>query len=325
MGRVGAALLCSLLVVSCTESPIAPEPGADVISAAAEDGSADSSVLQATCSLPPFPSTQQTVFQTDVTYNVIAGQVLRLDFAVQRNPSSPRPLVVLIHGGGWDSGTKKAHRNDMIRLTSLGYAAATIDYRLAPKHVFPAQIQDVACAISWLRANAGRYGIDPNRVAVVGHSAGGELAALYGVAGHAGALHGPCSVPSVATAVEGVVAFSTPFDVTSTLLSATAKQKVIQYLGGTPTVQKWAGVMASPLFHASLNSPPFLMAHAVGDPVVPVQESVAMAKRLTSKGIPNTLLKLSGSLHDILLMNLTPPWDVSTCGMLGFLKGVLKP
>lgn len=326
MTKSGVLFLLASLAVSCADSPTTPVPAEGPVMAAADVPATDPSALQAGCTVPPFPKTSQTVFQTDVTYNVIGGTALKLDLAAPKNPSSPRPLVVFIHGGGWDSGSKKAHRTEILRLTSLRYAAATVDYRLAPQYRFPAQIQDVACAIDWLRANATKYGIDPGRVAVVGHSAGGELAALYGVAGAAAALHGPCTTPPQSTHVSGVVAFSTPFDLTNlSLMDASALQKIVAYLGGSPLVKHWAGIMASPYYHVGSASPPFFMAHGRYDPLIYVGQSRLMAAKLTKKGVPNTLVQLNISIHDILFLDTSPQYMASTCGMLSFLQSTLKP
>ena len=89
--------------------------------------------------------------------------------------------MVCLHGGGWVSGDRKEMERTIDALARRGYVAIAPDYRLAPKHRFPACIEDCKAAVRWLRANAGKYHIDPNRIGVMGMGAGGHLACLLGV------------------------------------------------------------------------------------------------------------------------------------------------
>jgi len=153
-----------------------------------------------------------------------------------------------------------------------------------------------------------------------------DAAAILRVAGAAAALHGPCTTPPQSTHVSGVVAFSTPFDLTNlSLMDASALQKIVAYLGGSPLVKHWAGIMASPYYHVGSASPPFFMAHGRYDPLIYVGQSRLMAAKLTKKGVPNTLVQLNISIHDILFLDTSPQYMASTCGMLSFLQSTLKP
>ncbi|MCS7032436.1 MAG: alpha/beta hydrolase, partial [Phycisphaerae bacterium] len=112
----------------------------------------------------------------------------KLDLYLPPKPETPLPVVVWIHGGGWSSGSKD--NPPAVRLTSQGYAVASINYRLTDSATFPAQIHDAKAAIRWLRAHADHYGLDPARIGVWGASAGGQLALLLGVGADVPELEG---------------------------------------------------------------------------------------------------------------------------------------
>jgi acetyl esterase len=97
--------------------------------------------------------------------------------------STPVPAVILIHGGYWQSGDKQSHARLANRMMLWGCAAFAINYRLAPDFPFPAAVEDVQCAVAWVREHAAEYSVDPDRIALLSTSAGGHLAALAGVAG----------------------------------------------------------------------------------------------------------------------------------------------
>ena len=115
----------------------------------------------------------------DVQYDTRYGDVTTMDVHVP--DAAARPAIMLIHGGAWRFGDKDAYTAAAERYAAAGYVAATIGYRLVPAGVYPAAMQDCLCALSFLRANAPAYGIDPDRIAVSGYSAGGQLSALVGV------------------------------------------------------------------------------------------------------------------------------------------------
>src|SRR5262249_25612572 len=116
----------------------------------------------------------------DVVYGNAGGEDLKLDLAAPKGLDHAVPLIVWIHGGAWKGGNKEEFQNAIRESAQAGYVAASLAYRLAPKHVFPAQVEDCKCAIRWLRANAERLHIDPNRIGVVGSSAGAHLAMMLG-------------------------------------------------------------------------------------------------------------------------------------------------
>jgi acetyl esterase/lipase len=155
-------------------------------------------------------------FTRDLVYGHGGEEELKLDLARPANPNAKRlPCVVFIHGGAWSAGQRGAHDEDIRRMAGLGYVAATVDYRLAPTHRFPAQVQDVKCAVRYLRAHAEQYGLDPDRIAAWGVSAGAHLALMLGVTQKSDGLEGDGGWPEQSSAVQAVVAFYPRTDLTA--------------------------------------------------------------------------------------------------------------
>jgi acetyl esterase/lipase len=257
----------------------------------------------------------------------MGGQPLRLDLARPRGPG-PHPLVVLIHGGGWSGGDKGAHHADMLLLAGQGYAAASVNYRLAaaPRNVFPAAVEDVRCAVRFLRSRAGEYGLDPSRVAAVGSSAGAHLAAMLGTAAGVPGLDGACPVSGPSPEVGAVVAVAGPHDIrTAGALDASQRWMVENFLGARPEDQPARALLASPAVHAHPGAPPFLLVHGTADDVVPVRQSRSMRDTLRAAGVPATLIELPGVGHAVPEFSADPRFRVSTCTTLAFLRERLRP
>ncbi|MEN6334882.1 MAG: alpha/beta hydrolase, partial [Phycisphaerales bacterium] len=136
---------------------------------------------------PSRPDPSKLTILRDIEYVPGGHERQKLDLYLPKTAegqpatNSKRPLIVWVHGGAWLEGNKNGC--PAVRFTADGYAVASINYRLSQHAIFPAQIQDCKAAIRWLRANADKHGIDPNRIGVWGASAGGHLVALLGTAG----------------------------------------------------------------------------------------------------------------------------------------------
>ncbi len=222
-------------------------------------------------------------------------------------PDKPLPLMVHIHGGGWRAGNK--FPCPVANYARLGYAVASVGYRFSQKAVFPAQIQDCQAAIRWLRAHAATHHLDPDRVGVVGGSAGGHLSALVGTTGGKGAfppigghtdssdrvqavcdIYGPADFTTVVRQagedpnVKNIFAFNTPSDPYSSLIGAplddTAKAQAV-----------------SPVHYVSKDNPPFLILHGTHDALVPYAQSVQFEAALKAAGVPVWLQTLPGAGH----------------------------
>jgi acetyl esterase/lipase len=206
-----------------------------------------------------------------------------------------RPAVMLVHGGAWSLGSKVDMQLQAQRLARSGYVSASIDYRLGSDGAFPKDFQDCECALAFLRLKADEYGLDPNRIAVLGYSAGGQLVSLLGVASHTPELATDCVaamfVPVAPPAA--VISGAGPSDMRA-LASSSA---VTDYLGGTPDQVPHAYDEASPIFHVRAGEPPFLIIQGDADWFVNIDAQARMRDALAAAGNDVHMLKLAGGGH----------------------------
>ncbi len=219
----------------------------------------------------------------DVEYARAGGEALKLDLAVPARPG-PHPVVVCFHGGAWRVGYRQQLSRYVEYLAGQGYAAATVSYRLSPKHKFPAHIEDAKTAVRFLRTRAKEHDLDPDRVAALGFSAGGHLAALLGTTGPDAGFDGPL-YPGVSSRVNCVVDFFGPADLSLYAASeGLVDGYMVPFLGKSvrtdPTVYK----KASPIEYVSKSAVPLLAVHGTLDVVVPIIHSERLVKKLQDTG-----------------------------------------
>jgi acetyl esterase/lipase len=212
------------------------------------------------------------------------------------------PIVVYLHGGGWTWGDKSRGPGmvDIPELLARGYVVAAVNYRLAPKYKFPAQIEDVKCAMRFLRAHALSLNIDPNRVGVWGSSAGGHLVALLGLT-DASAGFDVGEYLDQSSRVQAVVDMFGPTDLI-TLLSGARRVfvRVVQRVFGTTSKDDPKLVRASPLSYVSKDAPPFLILQGDEDYLVPVSQSQELYDRLKAVGANAHLVIIKNAGHGFL-------------------------
>ena len=151
----------------------------------------------------------------------------------RKTGDGPFPAILCIHGGGFRAGTRQGYDGLCVQLAEQGYVAVTVSYRLAPKYPFPAAIHDVKAAVRWLRANAAKYHIDPERIGVTGGSAGGHLAQFLGVTGDVKEFEGDGGNPEQSSRVACVVNYYGPSDFTKSYgKSVDAAEVLPLFLGG---------------------------------------------------------------------------------------------
>ena len=237
------------------------------------------------------------------------------------------PVAVYIHGGAWVEGKKKTdafYKSVRPLLLARGVAVVTIDYRLAPKHRFPAQMHDVTYAIRYLRSQAKAMRIDPERIAVFGTSAGGHLASLLGTADKAAGFEGG-ALPGLSSRVAAVATIAGLADLTATFppLIQVAIQRTFGTPGAVPAATTLAN--ASAVTHASAGDPPFLLVHGTADEVVPYSQSVELTRRLKGAGVAAELVTVTGGTHALATPGQSPPPEQISARIATFLAGHLAP
>lgn len=257
----------------------------------------------------------------DVTYCTPDAQPQKLDLYIPEKQGATFPLVVYVHGGSWVSGSKdvEATAKYMPLLAKTGYVVAAINYRLAPGYTFPAENDDVKCAIRFLRANAGAYHINPAHVGVIGESAGGYLAAFTGVTGNDPAYKTD-EYPNEGDAVQAVIDIAGPTDFTATDGSASSKAIARTFLGSASPAE------ASVTTHVASDDPPFFIIHGHDDSIVPPSQATMLERALSAAGVPATLtlVKNAGHSIDSSANDMQPSIQQLVSAMLLFLKQTLK-
>lgn len=213
----------------------------------------------------------------------------------------PFPAVLVIHGGGWESGDRAQVKGLAERIARRGYVAVNTTYRLAPGAIFPAQLQDVQQAVLWMRAQAATYRIDPTRIGAFGYSAGAHLAALLGGIGEAGPLGQP------GAAIKAVVAGGTPTD----LSKWPAGKLVPQFIGGNRSQKPAEYRAASPVSYVNAGDPPVFLYHGGADALVPIDHAEDYQKLLAAADVPNELFVLRGRGHILAFLTDGPAVDAA--------------
>jgi acetyl esterase/lipase len=222
-----------------------------------------------------------------------------MDFYFPPTVDKPAPVLMYVHGGEWSSGNRQEIRTmiDLPMFTSAGYIVVAVDYRLAPQYHFPAMIQDVKCAIRYLRAHAEEYNIDPDRIAAWGFSAGGHLVSLLGLADEsAGWDVGEYLDQS--SRVQAVISMFGLVDLTV----LEPDSELMQTLFGVSHVDSADLARASAATYISPDDPPFMIVHGDRDWVIPQAQSVNFDARLDAAGVPSQLLLVKNAGHGFIPM-----------------------
>jgi acetyl esterase/lipase len=263
----------------------------------------------------------------DVSYGRADGESLLLDVYLPENLANQLyPMVVFIHGGGWSAGSKEDFADLAAGLAKQGYVTFSINYRLVKngQNRFPAGYDDVQRAIRWVRAHAADYHGDPNRVAVLGGSAGGQLVALLGTTETRDntdpSLAAFSSRPQCVIDLFGPADLTRPFPQKSTE-GLNVQQLVYDYMGGRPEEKVDAYRQASPIFHINSTSVPFLIFQGTDDDLVPVDQSRQFAAALKLAGVDVEYVEFQGEGHGF---QKKETQDVFVKRTLEFLKNHLK-
>jgi acetyl esterase/lipase len=235
---------------------------------------------------------------------------LELDLVLPPDGDGPFPVVVFLHGGGWQLGSRHsagpgyrgARPTPFERIAQAGIAVASVDYRLSGEAVWPAQLHDAKAAVRWLRARADDIGIDGDRIAAWGESAGGHLAELLGLTIGDAELEGDVGITGTSSAVSAVAAWYAPSDVaavaTDTGLDPTDPTTRESRLLGAPAPEvPERAAQASPLTHVAAGAPPFLLLHGAADRFIPPVQSDRLQAALVRAGVEVELEFYEGADH----------------------------
>jgi acetyl esterase/lipase len=246
----------------------------------------------------PLATTDFGSAERDITYCAINGVALKLDlYYPKQSNGKPLPVAVNVHGGSWRAGDKARSDSapDIPDLLERGYLVAAVNYRLAPSYKFPAQIEDIKCAVRFLRANAARYHLDPDRIGAWGCSAGGHLVALLGVTDPQAGFDGAGGFADQSSRVRAVAALSAPTDLT--LYDAVARANMLEQVFGVRTPNSPMLARASPITYISKDAAPFLIVQGDKDEVVSIKHAEKLYERLTAVGVSAELTTVENGRH----------------------------
>jgi acetyl esterase/lipase len=238
-----------------------------------------------------------------VVYRTSDGTPLDMSLFAPGPMAHPVPVVLDVHGGGWQRGSRLLALSDSQTATDLvgaGLMVASIDYRLAPRSPWPDQIIDVECALRYLRAHAGSLGINPDRVGALGDSAGGQLVSLLATAPDRSTWDvGPNRAQS--NRVQAVVDEFGPADLGADDWPHQTAEMIRTVFGAYPTGPGANPVLkaASPITYVARGDPPFLIVQGRADQVVPASQSEALALKLRSAGSPVDLVLVARGEHGL--------------------------
>lgn len=228
------------------------------------------------------------VTEKNVVYATRDGEALAMDLAHPRKDERLRPGVLFLHGGGWAAGHRSMFWNLTQEAARRGYVAATASYRLVPNALWPAQGEDVSAAVTWLRANAARFGLDRERLAVAGASAGGHLALYVGL--RADALQ---SIPPLCA----IANWFGPTDLLEGGTNEMGWRIMERFLGSKRDERPDVWKQASPLSYVGSGDPPVLTLHGEADRLVPMEHATRLHAALAQHGVPGKLVTYPGQSH----------------------------
>ncbi|WP_316813339.1 alpha/beta hydrolase [Pedobacter heparinus] len=233
--------------------------------------------------------------QLNVVYTKVNDWEGKMDLYLPPVKSAPAPVVINIHGGGWNKGNKES-QTGFSGFFKRGYAVANIAYRLTGVATAPAAVEDTRCALIYLISNAKKLNIDVNKIVIMGGSAGGHLALMGGLLENNPVFDTNCK----GTANIKVAAIIDKYGITDVWDWGYGKLKTSKsatsWLGAKAKDQDFARSV-SPLYQVKKSSPPVFIVHGDADPIVPYEQSVALKAKLDELGVKNEFITVKGGLH----------------------------
>ncbi|MFZ5832473.1 MAG: alpha/beta hydrolase fold domain-containing protein, partial [Planctomycetota bacterium] len=241
----------------------------------------------------------------DVAYRE-GNPAWRLDLAApEKSDGALRPGIVFVHGGGWRSGDKGQgyFLQGALEYAQKGYVCVSVNYRLTGEAPFPACVEDVKCAVRWLRAHAKDYELDPERIGAYGNSAGAHLVAMLGLSGSEAGLEGDGPWQEYSSGVQAVCASAVPADFTKWDDAGRAFRGESTLLAGPAETLDARRRLASPVTHVSSKAPPFLIIHGTTDGVVPYSQAERLAAALKKAGGSVEVITIEGAGHGVFMQH----------------------
>ena len=234
---------------------------------------------------PPADAEIKSVKVIDnIPYREGSSKSWKLDLAMPENfGTTPRPAIVIVHGGGWRAGSKKdlVYRDLLLDYAFQGYFTVSVEYRFDQETAFPACIEDVKCAVRWLRAHAKEYNVDPDRIGAFGHSAGAQLVLMLAMSSDNKSLEGDGGWNEYSSKINAVVGGSTPTQIG-------AKRA------------NWNKPEWWPIGYISKNTVPMLLIQGIQDPIVKVDLVDDFVAKMKAAGAPDlTYIRIEGGDHDV--------------------------
>jgi acetyl esterase/lipase len=232
--------------------------------------------------------------QIDVIYTKVGNWEGRADFYFNKTATKPTPAVINIHGGGWNKGVKES-QTAYNTFFKAGFAVANMEYRLSQQGTAPAAVEDTRCMLIYLIQHAKELNIDPNKIVIMGGSAGGHLALMGGLLANDTTFDTNC----IGTKNIKVAAIIDKYGITDLYDWSFGKLKsksALQWLGDKVTDKKFIESV-SPITLVNKNSPPTFIVHGNADPIVPYQQSVDLYKKFQEMGVKSQFITVEGGLH----------------------------
>lgn len=220
----------------------------------------------------------------NIAYREGDSKSWKLDLAMPENfGTKPLPAIVIVHGGGWRAGSKKdlVYRDLLLDYAFQGYVTVSVEYRFDQEAAFPACIEDVKCAVRWLRAHAKEYKVDTERIGAYGHSAGAHLALMLAMSSDNKSLEGDGGWNEYSSKINAVVGGSTPTQI-------------------GPQRANWNKPEWWPIGYISKNTVPMLLIQGIEDPIVKVNLVDDFVEKMKAAGAPDlSYIRIEGGDHDV--------------------------
>ena len=221
----------------------------------------------------------QVTIEENVVFGSGGGRDLTCDVFTPPDEATDRPALLILHGGAWRNGDKSQLKYYGIQLARYGYLCVCSEYRLSGESTWPAQVHDAKAAVRWMRGNAGTLGIDAERIAVTGNSAGGHLALMLAATPDTPGLEGDGGHEDASSRCAAAIAIYPP----TSLTGVTEEESAVGELFGGEASDEVVEA-ASPVTYAHRSFPPTMLVHGNADEVVPVASSFAMYDALSDCG-----------------------------------------